>query len=205
MADEKKTPQKSSIFHIVMFAFAGQQTAGEIMKEVRSSQKMGGYKIVAQAVVEKDGKGKVHFHEPGRGGVGATVGAVTGGVLGLIGGPVGLLAWTVAGGVIGGTAGHYLGRSVKPEDLQKIGNALDLNSSAILVLVEDVYSEGVVDSMAGYNANVLTITVGDQMSGEIATAVAGEVQVPPEEMEAEAGKAESKPAEAVPPESKPAS
>jgi uncharacterized membrane protein len=122
-------------------------------------------------------------------------------VLGLIGGPVGLLAWTVAGGVIGGTAGHYLGRAVKPEDLQKIGNALDLNSSAILVLAEDTYSESVVDGMAGYNANILTITVGDQMAGEIAQYVAADIQVPSEALEA----GESKPPEAaVTEESKPA-
>jgi uncharacterized membrane protein len=193
--------EKSSIYHILMFAFAGQETAGGVMKEILASRKEGGYKVIAQAVVEKDSKGKVHFHEPGRGGVGATLGVVAGGVLGLIGGPVGLLAWTVAGGVIGGTAGHYLGRAVKPEDLQKIGNALDLNSSAILVLAEDTYSESVVDGMAGYNANILTITVGDQMAGEIAQYVAADIQVPSEALEA----GESKPPEAaVTEESKPA-
>ena len=150
---------KSQIFHIVMFAFAGEHTASGIMKEIQASQKMGGYKIVAQAVVEKDGKGKVHFHEPGRGGMGAALGGITGGVLSLIGGPVGLLAWVVAGGVIGGVAGKYLGRAVSPEDLQRIGNTLDLNTSAILVLVEDKAAEEVVDGMVGYNAQVITITV----------------------------------------------
>jgi uncharacterized membrane protein len=194
--------KNASIYHIIMFAFAGQETAGGVMKEILASRKEGGYKVIAQAVVEKDSKGKVHFHEPGRGGVGATLGVVAGGVLGVIGGPVGLLAWTVAGGVIGGTAGHYLGRAVKPEDLQKIGNALDLNSSAILVLAEDTYSESVVDSMAGYNANVLTITVGDQVSGEIAQYVAADIQTPGQALEA----GENKPAESAPAEeSKPAS
>jgi len=40
--------------------------------------------------------------------------------------------------------------------------------------VEDVDSEGVVDSLKGYNANVVTLTVGDELSGQIAAAVAGE-------------------------------
>jgi uncharacterized membrane protein len=187
---------KSSIFHIVMFAFDGQQTADGIMKDILASQKEGGYKVIARAVVEKDGKGKVHFHEPGRGGVGATLGIVAGGLLGLIGGPAGLLAWTVAGGVIGGTAGHYLGRAVSADDLQRIGNALDLNSSAILVLVEDKFTESAIDEMKGYNANVITITVGDEMSGEIATAIAADVTVPADALPAEAKATDAPAAEA---------
>jgi hypothetical protein len=49
--------------------------------------------------------------------------------------------------------------------------------------------------MAGYNANVLTITVGDQMSGEISQYVAADIQVPEGTGELPAGEAESKPAE----------
>jgi hypothetical protein len=35
--------------------------------------------------------------------------------------------------------------------------------------LEDIYSEEVVDSMSGYNANVVTLTVGSELSGQIAT------------------------------------
>ncbi len=129
---------------------------------------------MAQAVVEQDAKGKVHIHEPGRGGVGTTVGTVAGGLLGLIGGPAGLLAWVVAGGVVGGVAGKYLGRPIKKGDLQEIGNAMQPDSSAFLLLLEDQYSEDVVNSLKGYNANVVTLTVGDELSGQIAPYVAGE-------------------------------
>ena len=48
------------------------------------------------------------------------------------------------------------------------------DSSAFLLLVEDIESEAVVDSMKGYNANVVTLTVGDDLSGQIASYVAGE-------------------------------
>jgi hypothetical protein len=34
---------------------------------------------------------------------------------------------------------------------------------------QDVYSEDVVDSMAGYNANVVTLTMGSELSGQIAS------------------------------------
>ena len=164
----------SAVYNILAFAFDGQKTANQTVKDIKSSGALDGYDIVAQAVVEQDTKGKVHIHEPGRGGVGAAIGAVGGGLLGLIGGPVGVLAWAVGGGVVGGVAGHYLGRPISKGDLKEIGEALTPDSSAFLLLLEDTYSEGVVNSMSGYNANVVTLTVGDELSGQIAQYTAGE-------------------------------
>ena len=129
---------------------------------------------MAEAIVKQDEKGKVHIHEPGMGGIGSTVGAVGGGLLGLIGGPAGLLAWTVGGAVVGGVAGKYLGRPFSKGDLEEIGAAMSPDSSAFLLLVEDIDSESVIDSMQGYSANVVTLTVGDELSGQIAAVVAGE-------------------------------
>ncbi len=48
------------------------------------------------------------------------------------------------------------------------------DTSAFLLLVEDVESEVVIDKMKGFNANVVTLTVGDELSGEIAQVAAGE-------------------------------
>jgi uncharacterized membrane protein len=163
-----KDSTSSAVYNILAFAFDGQKTAGETVKEIKSSGALDGYTIDAQAVVEQDTKGKVHIHEPGRGGVGGTVGAVTGGLLGLIGGPVGVLAWVVGGAVVGGVAGHYMGRPISKGDLKEIGEAMSPDSSAMLLLLEDTYSEGVVNSMSGYKANVVTLTVGDELSGQIA-------------------------------------
>jgi hypothetical protein len=43
------------------------------------------------------------------------------------------------------------------------------------LLLEDKDTEDVVKSMSGYNANVVTLTVGDELSGEIASYAAGAV------------------------------
>ena len=158
----------SAVYNILAFSFAGQDTASQTMKEIKSSGALDGYEIAAQATVDQDAKGKVHVHEPGRGGVGATVGAVAGGLLGLIGGPAGVLAMAGAGAAVGGTAGHYWGRAIPKEDLEELGEALTPNSSMMLLLLEDTYSEGVISSMAGYSGDVVTLTVGDDLSGEIA-------------------------------------
>ena len=166
MSNDKK--QDSSIYNILAFTFDGQDTAKQTFKDAKSAGAFEGYAILAQAIVEQDAKGKVHVHEPGHGGLGAVLGGAAGGLLGLIGGPVGLLAWVVGGSVVGGVAGKYLGRPFKKSDLEEIGEAMSPDTSGILLLLEDIYSEQAVDSMSGYSANVVTLTVGDELSGEIA-------------------------------------
>jgi uncharacterized membrane protein len=158
----------SAEYNILAFVFDGQDTAKQTLNDAKSAGAFDGYDIVAQAIVEQDAKGKVHIHEPGKGGLGAAVGGVAGGLLGLIGGPVGILAWVVGGAVVGGVAGKYLGRPIDKSDLEEIGEAMSPDTSGILLLLEDTYSETAVNSMSGYNANVVTLTVGDELSGQIA-------------------------------------
>jgi uncharacterized membrane protein len=172
---DKDKDTSSAIYNILAFCFDGQDTAKETLKEAKAAGALEGYTVLAQATVEQDEKGKVHIHEPGKGGVGATAGAVGGGLLSLIGGPVGLLAWAVGGAVVGGVAGKYLGRPIAKGDLKEIGDALSPDSSAVLLLLEDKDTEAAVDGMSGYKAQVVTLTVGDELSGEIAQFAAGTV------------------------------
>ena len=61
---------------------------------------------------------------------------------------------------------------VPEKDLKALGTTLTPNTSAMLLLLEDTESEGLVNSMAAYDANVVTLTVGNDLSGEIAQYVA---------------------------------
>jgi uncharacterized membrane protein len=162
----------SAVYNILAFAFAGKDTAKQNLKAIKSSGALEGYDIVAQATVDQNEEGKVHIHEPGHGGVGAVIGGAIGGTLGLFGGPAGVLALGAAGAAIGGAAGH-LDRVIPKEDLEELGEALTPDSSALLLLLEDTESEGVINDMSGYNANVVTLTVGSDLSGEIAQYTAG--------------------------------
>lgn len=171
MSDKK---EKSAVYNILAFNFDGEKTAEDTVKEIKKSGALDGQAIVAEAIVSVDEKGKTHIHEPGHGALGAVLGGAGIGLLSLIGGPAGLLVWTAAGATAGGVAGKYLGRPFSKGDLKEIGDAMSPDSSAFLLLVEDVDSESVVDSMKGYNANVVTLTVGDELSGEIASFAAGE-------------------------------
>jgi len=171
MSDKK---EESAVYNILAFNFDGEKTAAETVKEIKKSGALDGQAIVAEAIVSVNEKGKVHVHEPGHGALGAALGAGGVGLLSLIGGPAGLLVWAAAGAAAGGVAGKYLGRPFPKGDLEEIGEAMVPDSSAFLLLVEDVDSEKAVESLKGYSANVVTLTVGDELSGQIASFAAGE-------------------------------
>jgi uncharacterized membrane protein len=164
---DRKMSNDSAVYNILAFAFDGQDTAKQTVKDIKSSGALDGYEIVAQAIVEQNPKGKVDIKEPGHGVWGAVIGGTIGGLLGLIGGPVGVLALAASGAAVGGVAGH-LDRAIPKDDLEQIGDAMSPDSSAFLLLLEDTYSEDAIDSLSDYNANVVTLTVGDELSGEIA-------------------------------------
>jgi hypothetical protein len=66
-----------------------------------------------------------------------------------------------------------LGRPISKGDLKEIGEAMSPDTSAFLILLEDTQTEDVVKSMSGYSAAAVTLTVGDELSGQIASYVAG--------------------------------
>ena len=65
MSKEKK--EKSAVFNILAFNFAGKDTAKETVKEIKKSGALDGQLVVAEVVVEQDEKGKVNFNEHGYG------------------------------------------------------------------------------------------------------------------------------------------
>jgi len=170
-----KPVQDDHVYHIVLFAFRGEKRAGDVLEDIERGQKMSGYRILAQAVVERSVQGKVTVHEPGRGGVGGTMGAVAGGLLGLFGGPLAVVVLAIGGGVAGGIAGHFAGRAIPAEDLRKFGDALPPDSSGLVVLAEDTEAERIIGELEGYAVDVVTVTVGDELSGEIDTMLAAEM------------------------------
>ena len=192
---------KNAVYNIVAFVFADPKKAKAVHDELKASKaeaKEQGYKIVANAVVEVDDKGKAHIHEGGHGGWGAVGGVAAGGALSLLGGPIGLLAWVVAGGVIGGFAGKIGGRAVPKEDLEKLAAQMKPNTSAILVIIEDKGAENLINRMSPYQAQVVTLTMGDETSGEIAQAVAVQEESPAPEAAAPSPAAPTAPAADAP-------
>lgn len=165
---------ESSAYNILAFIFGDKDRARWVSEAFENESEAGYDRVIAKAVVEVDANGKPHVHEAGHGGRGAGIGLAAGGLLGLIGGPVGLLFWAVAGGVVGGFIGKHSGQAIPPEDLKKLATQMNPDTSAILVIAENTEAEDLMDQMKGYTTNVVTLTVGDKVSGEIADAVSAQ-------------------------------
>jgi uncharacterized membrane protein len=159
--------EKSQVFHVIAYWFEGQDRAEQVLDLIKGHAKDVGVKVQAWAIVSVDTKGKTHVKETGRGGLGAGAGAGVGVLLGLLGGPAGLLVWTLGGAALGGAAGKHFGAVIPQDQLKALGAAMKPNTSAIMVLLEDKVAEQLTVEMGKQGAQVLTVTLGDQATGEV--------------------------------------
>lgn len=180
-------------YHIVAYEFDGRKRAKEVVDLVRKGGRANDYKVPAWAVVEVDDNGKAHVKQSGHGGVGTAVGTGVGALLGLVGGPAGLLVWTLGGALVGGVAGKYMGHHFDTTQLKALTVDMGPNTSAIIIIVEDKQLESAEKGLDEYGAKVVTVTMGSQLSGEMATYAAvslGDNAEAAEEAEASAPAAE---------------
>ncbi len=161
--------EKTQVYHVVAYEFEGRDRALQVAELVRKGGRGGDYKVAAWAVVEVDDRGKAHVRQSGHGGKGTAIGVGTGALLGLIGGPAGLLVWTLGGALIGGLAGKYMGHEFDADTLKALTVDMGPNTSAILVVIEDKAVQDAATELGQYGAKVVTLTLGSQLSGELAT------------------------------------
>ena len=161
--------EKPQAYHIVAYEFDGRKRAKEVVDLIRKGGHANDYKVPAWAVIEVDDKGKAHVSQSGHGGVGTAEGTGVGALLDLIGGPAGLLVWALGGALVGGLAGQHLGHHFDTNELKALTVDMVANSSAIIVVVEDKQIEDMEKALDEYGAKVVTVTMGSQLSGEMAT------------------------------------
>lgn len=176
--------ESASVYHLVAFAFEGKDRAKEIVKEIKKSDALAGVKVINSAVISRDEKGKVKFSEIR--GMSTTKGATIGGGAGLllaVLGSGGLLLPVLAGTAAGGLLAKHRDKKTLGKELQELTDAMTDDSSALLALVEDKEAESLINDMDGFNANVITVTLGDEASGIIESMLVGEVEISPELLE----------------------
>lgn len=181
--DSKEAKGTSEVYHIVAFEFEGKDRAAQVVDLIKKAGKSQDFKVPAWAVVEVDDNGKAHVKQSGRGGMGAAAGAGIGVLLGLIGGPAGLIAWTLGSALVGGIAGMKMGHQFDSNQLKAMAVDMLPNSSAIIVVIEDTLVENIAKDMGEYGAKVVTLTLGDQISGEVAGYIAVDLGEGAEESE----------------------
>ena len=195
--DSKEAKGSPEVYHIVAFQFEGKDRAAQVVDLIKKAGKSQDFKVPAWAVVEVDDNGKAHAKQSGRGGLGAAAGAGIGLLLGLIGGPAGLIAWTLGSALVGGIAGMKMGHQFDSNQLKAMAVDMLPNTSAIIVVIEDTLVENIAKDMGEYGAKVVTLTLGDQISGEVAGYMAVDLGEGAEEEAAAPAAAPEKP-EAAP-------
>ena len=163
---------ESQAYRILAIEFAGQDRAKQVADLVNKYQKSAGIKVNAWAVVEVDDRGKAHVKQSGHGGVGTAAGAGVGALLGLIGGPAGLLIWTVGGALVGGLAGKYMGHHFNEDEITALATSMAPNTSGLLVVAEDKVVEDLMDELSDSGGEFVSVTLGSQLTGELASASA---------------------------------
>ncbi len=160
--------EESQAYRVLAIEFTGQDRAKQVADLVNKYQKSAGIKVKAWAVVEVDDKGKAHVKQSGHGGVGTATGMGVGALLGLIGGPAGLLVWALGGALVGGLAGKYMGHQFDSDEIKALAASMEPNTSGLIVIAEDKVVENLTDELSDSGGQFVSVTLGSQLTGELA-------------------------------------
>lgn len=130
---------------IIVARFEGMNRAGPVLDELREMDRDDEISILNAVVVQKDYQGKVNASNDGdvRSGEGALFGALVGAIIGFLGGPAGAVVGAAAGAVTGGVTAAAVDYGFDAETLDSLKSGLTPNSSLIVLLVEQEWSERV--------------------------------------------------------------
>ena len=144
---------------LVYAVYAGQDTATNVFKSMKTNQGSTGERIESYAVVSKDLKGKVTVRDQRKRDAG--VAAIIGGVIGLVGGPAGVAAGETAGGAIGYLTGDAVG--IPRDKVESMKQGLTNDSSALVVVLDDRWVNDVERDLNQAHARAV---IANQIAGQ---------------------------------------
>jgi len=156
---------------LIYAAYQGEDTAGNVFKEMKANQKATGEHIDSYAIVSKDAKGKVQVRDQRK--RDAKIGAVLGAVIGVVGGPAGAAAGAAAGGSLGYLTGNEVG--ISKDMVNDMTQSLTPGSSALAVVLDDRWVQDVEKGLKQANARQVVaekIATGDTSKPKPAAAAA---------------------------------
>ena len=153
---------------LVVAAFKDEDSAKEVLKDLKEAQRERLIKIENAAVLRKDEKGKLHIQETRDmgGGKGAAIGGVGGAAIGLIAGPA-LLVPAAVGALVGGLAAKLRDSGFSNQRLETLGEGLQPGTSAIVAVVEHTWVGEVEDALAEAEADVITAEIGADIAAQL--------------------------------------
>jgi uncharacterized membrane protein len=162
-------------YEVLLFSFDGISTARDVLMELKAEHELEAGHVLAEALVSHQPTGKIQVHDPGAAGLGGAMGAVAGGFIAMFAGPVALPFLLVAGGLMGGVAGHLAGRVLPRADLAEVAEAMPLDTSAYVALVEHDDAQRLTEMFAARGARVVATPVDSEMAGVLGHALAEQV------------------------------
>lgn len=144
-----------------MARFDGVNRAEPVLDELRTLDREDEISILNGVVVQKDYQGKVDATSDGdvRSGEGALFGALVGAIIGFLGGPAGAVVGAAAGAVTGGVTAAAVDFGFNAETLDSLKSGLTPNSSLIVLLVEQEWSERVINELQFRHGQVIYHTL----------------------------------------------
>jgi uncharacterized membrane protein len=155
-----------------VFVFAGQHAAAQVLEQVREQ---GLAWIEDVAVVERNKRGRVSVHstwaqdEADRKGLG--MGAVTGALFGALLGPGGMVAGALVGGTGGGLVGSGIDLTVHDPRLVEVANALQHDTSALMLWAEPTDVEAFVATFKAHNAKLIRSSLSEKQARKLKAAL----------------------------------
>lgn len=134
---------------LIVVVFDKADKAAQALEDVRALERSRVIRVTNAAVLaNEDGKVSIKEAEDVDAKHGALFGAITGGLLGLSAGPAGVIVGAAAGAATGGLAAQGIDMGFPNADLDDLRDALQPNSSALVLLIENRWVEKVAEDLA---------------------------------------------------------
>lgn len=142
-------------YDLIMGVFDAEDAASSAYKELHKAEKKKLVDTENVIVVYKEDEGKVHIKETAEKVAGeAGMGALIGGALGILAGPLGVVTFGALGAALAGLAAKLDDVAFDDAAIERIGEALQPGNSAIITILEDQYSERLVEELENRGARV---------------------------------------------------
>ncbi len=156
---------------MIVARFEGTNRAVHVLDELREMDQDDEISILNAVVVKKDYQGAVEISNDGdvRSGEGALFGALVGALVGFLGGPAGAVVGAAAGAITGGVTAAVIDFGFDTETLDMLKTGLTPNSSLIVALVEQEWSERVLNEIHFRHGQVIHQALREDFSRRYAS------------------------------------
>jgi uncharacterized membrane protein len=163
---------------LVVLGFDGIHTADDVLNKLRSLQKEYLIDLEDACVVERAADGKVHLKQAvNLTAIGAASGGTTGALWGALVGILflnplaGMALGALAGAGSGALAGSLSDFGIRDDFIQKLGETIPVESSALFVLFKSVTEDRVLPELEPYKPRVLKTSLSGEQEAELRKAL----------------------------------